>query len=359
MLNEYLIKARNLGVELEELKQLLKLPEIERRADELKEKIYNSPEAYGDIAALQEYNELTNKMFNLFELSTALIDLVEVIKFAIDEEVDDSEFIVQDYERISKQIQELRLESLFSGEYDKNNVILSIHAGTGGKEAQDWASMLMRMYSRWAEQQGYSCRILDYQPGEEMKICKHAVLEIKGKNAYGMLKNENGVHRMIRVSPFDAQNRRHTSFAAIEVMPEIESNNEINIDPKDLRIDTYRSSGAGGQHVNKTESAIRITHIPTNIVVSCQTERSQHQNRDYAMKMLMSKLMQIKEQEHLDNIADIKGEQKPIQWGNQIRSYVFMPYQQVKDHRTNFETGNISAVMDGNINDFIYKSLAN
>ena len=251
------------------------------------------------------------------------------------------------------------LDNMFTGEYDSNNVILTIHAGAGGKEAQDWASMLMRMYMRWAEKQKYKCTVLDYLSGEEPKVCKHVTLEIKGKNAYGLLKNENGVHRMIRVSPFDSQNRRHTSFSAVEVMPEIETNNEIIIDPNDLRIDTYRSSGAGGQHVNKTESAIRITHLPTGVVTSCQTERSQHQNRDYAMKMLIAKLTQIKEQEHLDNISDIKGEQKPIQWGNQIRTYTFMPYQQVKDHRTNFESGNITAVLDGDINDFIYKSLAN
>lgn len=244
------------------------------------------------------------------------------------------------------------MQTLLSGEYDRNNAIMSFHAGAGGTEAQDWASMLYRMYTRWAERHGYKYKILNYLDGEEAGI-KSADILIEGENAFGFLKSEMGVHRLVRVSPFDASGRRHTSFAAVEVMPELGDDMNIDIREEDLKVDTYRSSGAGGQHVNKTESAVRITHIPTGIVVSCQNERSQVQNRQVAMRMLMSKLMEIKEREHYDKIEDIKGEQKKIEWGSQIRSYVFMPYTLVKDHRTGFENGNINAVMDGDIDGFI------
>ena len=241
---------------------------------------------------------------------------------------------------------------MLQGEYDGNNAILTFHAGAGGTEAQDWAEMLYRMYCRWGERHGYQVKTLDYLDGEEAGLKSASVL-IEGTNAYGFLKSEAGVHRLVRVSPFDSSGRRHTSFASLEVMPEIDDNIQVDINPDDLRIDVYRASGAGGQKVNKTSSAVRITHIPTNIVVACQVERSQHQNRDTAMKMLISKLMEIKEREHLDKIEDIKGEQKEIGWGSQIRSYVFMPYTLVKDHRTNYEMGNINAVMDGDIDGFI------
>jgi peptide chain release factor 2 len=234
---------------------------------------------------------------------------------------------------------------------------VSFHAGAGGTEAQDWAQMLYRMYTRWAERNGFKYKVLDYLEGEEAGI-KSATIAIEGENAYGYLKSEHGIHRLVRISPFDASGRRHTSFAAVEVTPEITDDEEIKIKPEDLKIDTYRSSGAGGQHVNKTESAVRITHIPTGIVVSCQMERSQHQNREVAMNMLRSKLAEIKEREHLEKIEDIKGVQMKIEWGSQIRSYVFMPYTLVKDHRTNYETGYINAVMDGEIDDFIYAYLA-
>ena len=229
---------------------------------------------------------------------------------------------------------------------------MSFQAGAGGTEAQDWAEMLFRMYNHWAERHSFTCKTLDYLDGDDAGL-KSAVVLIEGHNAYGYLKSEMGVHRLVRVSPFDSSGRRHTSFASLEVMPEIDDNIQVDINPDDLKIDVYRASGAGGQHVNKTSSAVRITHIPTGIVVACQNERSQHQNRDVAMKMLKSKLIEIKEREHLDKIEDIKGVQKEIAWGSQIRSYVFMPYTLAKDHRTGFENGNINAVMDGDLDGFI------
>ena len=244
------------------------------------------------------------------------------------------------------------LSTLLSGEYDSKNAILTFHAGAGGTEAQDWAQMLVRMYSHWGEKHGFKVSMLDFLDGDEAGL-KSATLLIAGENAYGYMKGESGVHRLVRVSPFDSSGRRHTSFSSLEVMPEIDETIEVEISPDDLKIDAYRASGAGGQKVNKTSSAIRITHIPTGIVVACQVERSQHQNREVAMRMLKSKLIEIKEREHLDKIEDIKGDQKEIGWGSQIRSYVFMPYTLVKDHRTNFEAGNINAVMDGDIDGFI------
>ena len=245
-----------------------------------------------------------------------------------------------------------RLQTLLTGEYDAKNAILTFHAGAGGTEAQDWAEMLYRMYNRWGERHDYSVKLLDYLDGEEAGL-KSASILIEGENAYGFLKGENGVHRLVRVSPFDASGRRHTSFASIEVMPEIDDTVEVEIDPADIKMDVYRASGAGGQKVNKTSSAVRLTHIPTGIVVACQVERSQYQNRDVAMRMLKSKLLEIKEREHLEKIEDIKGVQKEIAWGSQIRSYVFMPYTMVKDHRTGFETGNVDGVMDGDLDGFI------
>lgn len=258
----------------------------------------------------------------------------------------------QEVEKVRKELEEQRLATLLTGEYDANNAILTFHAGAGGTEAQDWAEMLYRMYCRWGERHNFKVKTLDYLDGEEAGLKSAAVL-IEGLNAYGYLKSEAGVHRLVRVSPFDASGRRHTSFASLEVMPEINEDVEVEIAPEDIKMDVYRASGAGGQKVNKTSSAVRLTHIPTGIVVSCQVERSQHQNREVAMKMLASKLMEIKEREHLDKISDIKGVQKEIGWGSQIRSYVFMPYTLAKDHRTNYEMGNINAVMDGDIDGFI------
>lgn len=254
--------------------------------------------------------------------------------------------------KLSKKIDNLEVESLLSGKHDKDNAIITIHPGAGGTEAQDWAEMLYRMYTRWATKKGYEVKELDYLEGDEAGI-KSVTFEIIGENAYGYMKGEMGVHRLVRISPFDAGGRRHTSFASLEVLPEITEDIEIDINPDDLRVDTYRASGAGGQHINKTSSAVRITHIPTNIVVACQSERSQIQNRETAMKMLKSKLFDLKEKEQKETINDLKGEQKDIAWGSQIRSYVFCPYTLVKDHRTNYEVGNVQTVMDGNLDGFI------
>ena len=254
--------------------------------------------------------------------------------------------------QIENDIEKLEISTLLSGKYDNNNAILTLHPGAGGTEAQDWVQMLYRMYTRWANANGYELKELDYLDGEEAGI-KSVTFLVSGEYAYGHLKAEMGVHRLVRISPFDAGGRRHTSFASLEVLPEITEDIEININPDDLRIDTYRASGAGGQHVNKTSSAIRITHIPTNIVVTCQSERSQIQNRETAMKMLKSKLLNLKEKENKEKIEDLKGSQMDIAWGSQIRSYVFCPYTMVKDHRTNYEVGNVQAVMDGDLNGFI------
>ncbi|MBQ3141080.1 MAG: peptide chain release factor 2 [Clostridia bacterium] len=278
------------------------------------------------------------------------VALAELADEAEDESLADECRAAQD--SFVSNLESAKLSLLLSGKYDANNAILSFHAGAGGTESQDWAQMLYRMYTRWAERHGFKYKILDYLDGEEAGI-KSASILITGTNAYGFLKSESGVHRLVRVSPFDSSGRRHTSFASVEVMPEINEDLNIEIRDEDLKVDTYRSGGAGGQHVNKTESAVRITHLPTGIVVACQNERSQHQNRDVAMKMLKSKLAEIAEQQHLDNINDIKGVQKEIAWGSQIRSYVFMPYTLAKDHRTEFESGNINAVMDGDIDGFI------
>ena len=250
----------------------------------------------------------------------------------------------------------MEIKTLLSGKYDNNNAIVTIHPGAGGTESQDWAEMLYRMYTRWANKNNYDIKELDYLEGEEAGI-KSVTFEVIGENAYGYMKCEMGVHRLVRISPFDSGGRRHTSFASVEVLPEITDDIEIEINPDDLRVDTYRASGAGGQHINKTSSEVRITHIPTNIVVACQSERSQIQNRETAMKMLKSKIFDLKEKEQKEKIEDLKGEQKDIAWGSQIRSYVFCPYTMVKDHRTNYEVGNVEAVMDGEIDKFMEEYL--
>ena len=260
------------------------------------------------------------------------------------------------YAALEEEMEEARLQTLLTGEYDSSNVILTIHPGAGGTEAQDWAQMLYRMYTRWTERHGFTYQIMDYQDGDEAGI-KSATIMIEGENAYGYLRGEHGVHRLVRVSPFDANARRQTSFASVEVMPDLPEDVEVEIRPEDIEMQVYRSSGAGGQHINKTSSAVRLIHKPTGIVVSCQTQRSQFQNRDYAMEMLKAKLYQIAKQQHMDKIDDIKGVQNEIAWGHQIRSYVFMPYTMVKDHRTNYETGNVDAVMDGDLDGFIFAYL--
>lgn len=302
---------------------------------------------------LQKMKGLKDKAGAFEELYSTWQDLTVLVEMA-DEEEDLSVLgeVKDGVSSLTARLEQMKLETLLSGPYDKNNAILTLHAGAGGTEAQDWVEMLFRMYVRWAERRGFATETLDFLAGDEAGI-KSVTFMISGLNAYGYAKAEKGVHRLVRISPFDASGRRHTSFASLEVMPELDDDVKIDINPDDLKVDTYRSSGAGGQHINKTDSAIRITHIPTGIVVSCQNERSQHKNRDIAMKMLMAKLMELKEQENKEKIEDLKGEQKEIAWGSQIRSYVFHPYNLVKDHRTGFEMGNIGAVMDGDLDGFI------
>ena len=292
---------------------------------------------------VNEYQKIEGEIQNLNELT-------ELTNMEPDEEI--AKDIIKSTKTLEQEIEKLEIATLLSGKYDVNNAIVTIHPGAGGTESQDWAEMLYRMYTRWADKNGYKVTELDYLEGEEAGI-KSVTFEIIGEYAYGYMKGEMGVHRLVRISPFDSGGRRHTSFASVEVLPEITDDIEIDINPDDLRVDTYRASGAGGQHINKTSSAVRITHIPTNIVVACQSERSQIQNRETAMKMLKSKLLDLKEKEHKEKIEDLKGEQREIAWGSQIRSYVFCPYTMVKDHRTNYEVGNVEAVMDGKIDDFM------
>lgn len=307
----------------------------------------NSQEILQKISRLKAKTTEYDRIKVLFEETLLLIEMANEA-----EDLSLLDEVAASVEEFISSLEKMRLATLLTGEYDSCNTILTFHAGAGGTEAQDWNQMLVRMYTRWAESHGFKVSMIDFLDGDEAGL-KSAVLRIEGENAYGYLKSEAGVHRLVRISPFDASGRRHTSFASLDVMPEIDDSVEVEIRPDDLRVDTYRSSGAGGQHINKTESAIRITHIPTGIVVACQNERSQHQNREMAMKMLKSKLIEIKEREHLDKIEDIKGVQKEIAWGSQIRSYVFMPYTLVKDHRTSFECGNVNAVMDGDLDGFI------
>ena len=292
---------------------------------------------------VNEYRKIESEIQNLNELT-------ELTNMEPDEEI--AKDIIKSTKTLEQEIEKLEIATLLSGKYDANNAIVTIHPGAGGTESQDWAEMLYRMYNRWADKNGYKVTELDYLEGEEAGI-KSVTFEIIGEYAYGYMKGEMGVHRLVRISPFDSGGRRHTSFASVEVLPEITDDIEIDINPDDLRIDTYRASGAGGQHINKTSSAVRITHIPTNTVVACQSERSQIQNRETAMRMLKSKLLDLKEKEHKEKIEDLKGEQREIAWGSQIRSYVFCPYTMVKDHRTNYEVGNVEAVMDGKIDDFM------
>jgi len=306
---------------------------------------------------LKEKKSVESKIEEYENLKKEFEDIGILIDLALEEEDQSMVSEIQkSYEDYKDKFEELRIKTLLNGEYDGNNAIISIHAGSGGTDAQDWAEMLLRMYTRWSESKRYKVKILDYQDATEGGI-KSATLLIEGENAYGYLKNEKGVHRVVRISPFDSSGRRHTSFASLDVTPELDDNITVEINPDDLRIDTFRSSGAGGQHVNKTDSAIRITHIPTNIVVSCQNERSQHQNKETAMKVLAAKLMELAQQEHKANLDELKGDYSQITWGSQIRSYVFHPYSLVKDHRTNAEVGNVYAVMDGELDYFINEKL--
>ncbi len=302
---------------------------------------------------LQKTKQYKDKLEKYQTLATTHEDLFVLADMALEAGDDETAAeLEKEFNAFVSAYDKMNLETLLSGPYDKNNAILTLHAGAGGTEAQDWTEMLMRMYTRWAERRGYSVKVLDILDGDDAGI-KSVSFLVEGLNAYGYAKCEKGIHRLVRISPFDASGRRHTSFASLDVMPEFNDDIEINIRTEDLRIDTYRASGAGGQHVNKTDSAIRITHIPTGIVVACQTERSQFQNKDTAMKMLKSKLLEVAEREKMDKIDDIRGEVKDIGWGSQIRSYVFHPYSMVKDHRTSYEVGNTTAVMDGEIDEFI------
>ena len=317
-----------------------------------------APEFWNDIESANKVNQrmkvVSNKIDKYAKLMTRASDIETLIEMA-DEEEDESmiEEIASEYREFEQAVEALKLETLLKGPYDSSNAVLSLHAGAGGTEAQDWVSMLYRMYTRYCDIQGFTVKVLDLLDGEEAGI-KSVTFEVDGDNAYGYIKAEKGVHRLVRISPFDSSGRRHTSFASLDVTPIFDDDTgEITIDPDDLRVDTYRSSGAGGQHVNKTSSAIRITHLPTGIVVQCQNERSQIQNRETAMRMLRGKLLELQERERMEHMAQIKGEMKKIEWGSQIRSYVFQPYTMVKDHRTGVENGNIQAVMDGAIEPFI------
>ena len=354
--DELRLELEGLRPEIDDLAEALGLERMRNEIAELDTKA-SMPGFWDDAQnsqkILQRSSSLKDKIAAYEKLTAAYDDTMALIELG-NEEGDESLLpeAKDELKNIRESLETQRLSTLLNGEYDNKNAILTFHAGAGGTEAQDWAEMLYRMYCRWGERHNFKVSTLDYLDGEEAGL-KSASILIEGENAYGLLKSESGVHRLVRVSAFDASGRRHTSFSSLEVMPEIDDTIEIEIDPADIKMDVYRASGAGGQKVNKTSSAVRLTHIPTGIVVSCQVERSQYQNRDVAMRMLKSKLLEIKERENLERIEDIKGVQKEIAWGSQIRSYVFMPYTLVKDHRTGFETGNINAVMDGDLDGFI------
>ena len=356
ILDELRVEMVGYRKEVNELADVLNIKAAKERIAELNEETARDgfwDDLENSQKVLQETKSLERKIEKFKQLSDNLEDIITLIELSIEEDDESSvEEIKAESEAFKAKLEDEKLSTLLTGEYDKNNAILTFHAGSGGTEAQDWAEMLYRMYNRWAERHEFKVELLDYLDGDEAGM-KSASILIQGENAYGYMKSESGVHRLVRVSPFDSAGRRHTSFAALEVMPEIDDSIEVEIRPEDIEMEVYRSSGAGGQKVNKTSSAVRLIHKPTGIVVSCQTQRSQYQNKDYAMKMLRSKLIEIKEREHLEKIEDIKGVQNQIAWGSQIRSYVFMPYTLVKDTRTGFENGNIQAVMDGDLDGFI------
>ncbi len=352
----YKQKLGAIGPRLEKLAAALDLEGARREVEELEEKT-GDPNFWNDVAAsqkvLQRTKQLKNKIENHARLTSQWEDLTTLVEMAMEE--DDASLlpeIEEGYGKLESALEEANLATLLTGEYDASNAILTLHAGAGGTEAQDWCQMLFRMYTRWGERHNFTVKTLDYEDGDEAGI-KSAAISIEGENAYGFLRSENGVHRLVRISPFDANARRQTSFAAVEVMPEIEDDNSVEIRQEDIEMQVYRASGAGGQHVNKTSSAVRLIHRPTGVVVSSQQERSQVQNRENCMKMLRAKLMEMKAQQHAEKISDIKGVQMKIEWGSQIRSYVFMPYTLAKDTRTGFENGNITAVMDGDLDGFI------
>ncbi len=352
----YKQKLTAIGPRLEKLAAALDLEGARREVEELEEKAGDA-NFWNDLQAsqkvLQRTKQLKNKLENHAKLHSQWEDLTTLVEMAAEE--DDASLlpeVEEGYGVLETALEEANLATLLTGEYDANNAILTLHAGAGGTEAQDWCQMLFRMYTRWAERHNFTVKTMDYEDGDEAGI-KSAAISIEGENAYGFLKSENGVHRLVRITPFDANARRQTSFAAVEVMPEIEDDNSVEIRQEDIEMQVYRASGAGGQHVNKTSSAVRLIHRPTGVVVSSQQERSQVQNRENCMKMLRSKLMEMKAQQHAEKISDIKGVQMKIEWGSQIRSYVFMPYTLAKDTRTGYENGNINSVMDGDLDGFI------
>lgn len=355
-LDQYRYKISDYDKPLQQIKNSLDLDNKQKRIEEL-EADMEAPGFWDDTEKSQKAMKELKALKDSFEKYDALVRGLEDTKTLIEmaEEENDASLLPEIDSEITtfeEHLEELRIETLLSGEYDRSNAILTLHAGAGGTESCDWCQMLMRMYTRWAERKGYTTEVIDYLEGEEAGV-KSVTIEISGPDAYGHLKSEHGVHRLVRISPFNAAGKRQTSFVSCDVMPDIDENIDIEINPDDLRIDTYRSSGAGGQHINKTSSAIRITHLPTGIVVQCQNERSQHQNKDKAMQMLKAKLYLLKQQENAEKAADIRGEVTEIGWGNQIRSYVMQPYTMVKDHRTGVETGNVDSVMDGKIDIFI------
>ncbi len=354
--DEYKVKLNNCRPELDVLREALKLEPAKKEIEELeaasaREGFWNDVEKSQKVQ--KRLKNLKDKVENYDRLCASWDDMMTLCEMAI-EENDDSMLpeLQSEFAEFTEKMESTRLSTLLTGEYDANNAILTFHAGAGGTGAQDWASMLYRMYNMWADRHGYKVRVMDYLDGDEAGI-KSATIMIEGENAYGFLKSEHGIHRLVRVSPFDAAGRRHTSFAAVEVMPEIANDNEIELRDEDIEMQVYRSSGAGGQKVNKTSSAVRLIHKPTGIVVSSQVERSHFQNLENCKNMLRARLAEIKEREHLEKISDIKGVQMKIEWGSQIRSYVFMPYQLVKDHRTDYENGNIDNVMNGDLDGFI------
>ena len=358
---EYKGKLNGLKPTLDSLREALHLEAAEKEIEELegqsaRDGFWNDVENSQRVQ--KRLKQLKAKVENYEKLCSGWDDLMTLCEMAIEED-DDSMLpeLQSEYAEFEKKLEETRLGTLLTGEYDANNAILTFHAGTGGTEAQDWTQMLYRMYNMWADRHGYTVKLMDYLDGDEAGL-KSATIMIEGENAYGFLKSEHGIHRLVRISPFDSSGRRHTSFSAIEVMPEISDDNEIELRDEDIKMDVYRSSGAGGQKVNKTSSAVRLTHIPTGIVVSSQVERSHFQNLENCRNMLRARLAEIKEREHLEKISDIKGVQQKIEWGSQIRSYVFMPYTLAKDHRTGYENGNIQNVMDGDIDGFINAFLA-
>ncbi len=360
LLDELRLELEGYRKDMKELYVILNIDKLKEENAELQEKsaadgFWDDLENSQKVMQTIKQNEASIESYK--KLNDMLEDTLTMIELTVEEGQDEDEDTVNELraeaDKFKAELETTKLATLLTGEYDSKNAILTFHAGAGGTEAQDWAEMLFRMYNRWAERHNFKVTTLDYLDGDEAGI-KSASILVEGHNAYGFLKSENGVHRLVRISPFDSSGRRQTSFASLEVMPEIDGANlNIEIRPEDLEIDFYRASGAGGQKVNKTSSAVRLTHKPTGIVVSCQTQRSQYQNKDYAMKMLVSKLAEIKEREHLDKIEDIKGVKKEIAWGAQIRSYVFMPYTLAKDTRTGYENGNINAVMDGDLDGFI------